>query len=493
VSARFYRAMAEEPEIHATDESERAEVERLPDGGVVVRLWAPSRGDAPYFERRFHPGETREVRLFLHGGNDRAVVRGASGRHATLVRIVGGGGDDVLVDSGRVAARGVHTVFYDAKGENRFTTHSGTQVDRRPYTEPVWTPGVNEPVRDAGHIGPKLFPYLGWSSDRGPAIGGGVAWTRYGFRQQPYASHGRLLLTWMPFSGGAAADFLADHRRVNSGQFLLLHARASRLEHFNFYGFGNDTRDEGPSSRFRVPLDRVTLDPLYFWPLGKTGAVLGVGPVIRHTVPHPKAGSPLRIQGGPGSRAFGQVGALAVLDVEQRDNPFFPRHGFWVGAGISGYPEAWDATRGFGQARLEATGYLSTAWRPQPTLALRAAVRRAWGGFPAFEAAFLGGAHSLRGYDTERFAGDLALNGSAELRAKIAPVNLLLVRGDLGALALTDVGRVYFEGESPGGWHTSAGGGLWFAFQGKQMMRSVSLTYAHGEHGSLNLFLGMPF
>ena len=58
----------------------------------------------------------------------------------------------------------------------------------------------------------------------------------------------------------------------------------------------------------------------------------------------------------------------------------------------------------------------------------------------------------------------------------------------LGVFGLADAGRVYFDGESPGGWHTSYGGGVWFSSLG----HALSLAYAKGETGRLYLRLGMP-
>jgi hypothetical protein len=50
--------------------------------------------------------------------------------------------------------------------------------------------------------------------------------------------------------------------------------------------------------------------------------------------------------------------------------------------------------------------------------------------------------------------------GSAELRVPVAQFPLVLPL-DVGLLGFTDAGRVYVDGESPGGWHTARGGGFW--------------------------------
>jgi outer membrane translocation and assembly module TamA len=121
-------------------------------------------------------------------------------------------------------------------------------------------------------------------------------------------------------------------------------------------------------------------------------------------------------------------------------------------------------------------------------LAVRAGGERVLGEYPVFESAFLGGRTSLRGHRYQRFAGDASAFGSVELRVPIDTVRLLL-NGELGVFGLADAGRVWLEGDSPGGWHTAAGGGIWFATMGS----AVSLTWARGEQNRFYLWLGLPY
>ena len=86
----------------------------------------------PYFQRTFHPQETREVRIYLRGGADRAEIAGAKGRIA--VRIDGGGGDDASTNSSQADA--AKTRFYDYRGKNRFAKGKGAKIDKRPYKRP---------------------------------------------------------------------------------------------------------------------------------------------------------------------------------------------------------------------------------------------------------------------------------------------------------------------------------------------------------------------
>jgi hemolysin activation/secretion protein len=132
------------------------------------------------------------------------------------------------------------------------------------------------------------------------------------------------------------------------------------------------------------------------------------------------------------------------------------------------------------------TAYLSAG--RGPVLALRAGAQASWGRFPLQYATFLGGSPSLRGYSLQRFAGDRAAFGGAEVRTVLTRANLL-VRGDLGVIALADAGRVWYGGDSDGSWHTAVGGGAFFRFR----QQAVSVVYARGEGDVIYLRMGLPF
>jgi hypothetical protein len=96
----------------------------------------------------------------------------------------------------------------------------------------------------------------------------------------------------------------------------------------------------------------------------------------------------------------------------------------------------------------------------KPMLALRGGAEKLWGDFPYFDAAFLGGSHSLRTAPRQRFAGDASLHGSAELRLPLASFPFILPM-NIGALGFVEAGRVFVDGHSPSGWHTGVAAGLW--------------------------------
>jgi hypothetical protein len=486
---RFYRMLAREPEIHATDKPERAVIRRLPGGAVDVAIYQTHDGApeaTPYFYRRFSPVETKEVRVFLHGGNDQAVVEGTSPPAGILVRVIGGGGDDRLEDRGR----GARTAFYDNRGENLFLRGETTVVDERDYAGPSWERGgLTTPPRDWGRSTSAFRPIVEWRSNVGVVVGGGPASKEYGFRRYPWASSQHLRALWAPAHTRFGVEYLGEWRRTGTDDLWRVDARATELEPTLFHGFGNDTGRRLDEDAYRVWEREVVLEPAL--DLALTPRVrLAFGPALRYVAPRPEAGSPADIERPNGSDDYFQGGARARAFLDRRDSVPWPRRGFRVEAGGAAYPLVGGDAGAFGEAHAEARGYVPVPLPLETTLALRAGGKRVWGEFPLQEAAFVGGAGTVRGFNYQRFAGDASLFGSAEARVKLARANLL-VRGDLGVLGLADAGRVWFDGDSPGGWHTAVGGGVWFSFLDRK--HTVTAAYAHGERSMLYFRMGLPF
>jgi hemolysin activation/secretion protein len=124
-------------------------------------------------------------------------------------------------------------------------------------------------------------------------------------------------------------------------------------------------------------------------------------------------------------------------------------------------------------------GFLSPA-SGNPTLALRVGGKQLWGTFPYSDAAYLGGSQNVRGLREQRFAGEAAVYGSAELRVFLTRF-LLLFPTDFGVFGLSDAGRVYAGGQPSGGWHTSVGGGIWLAPVMRSATVHVSIAQSEGR------------
>ncbi len=483
ITDRYYSLLAGVVELHATDEADLAEVDRLGGGRLAVRLSARAGGE-PYYRRTFDRRETQEVRLFLHGGDDRAIVRGSDGS-GPLVRVIGGGGDDELIDSSRAGT----TRFYDDRGKNRFVTGPRTSVDPRHYDEPPRDTSTLGFPRDWGSRWMPLT-WLGYTSDVGLFVGAGALGTGYEFRRLPYNSRMRVRAGYATAARTFRAELAGEFRGIVPPAVVTLQLRASGIDVLRFYGFGNETATAGSSDFYKVKQQQYLFAPALRFLLSST-VDLSVGPVAKFAHTNLEPGTFIDAARPYGVRDLGQVGGAADFHLDTRDDPRAARRGLWLGVGGSWYPQALDVTTPFGEGHAEARSYLTARIPLHPTLAVRVAAQRVWGTYPLQEAAYMGGATTVRGFVEHRFAGDAAVYGNVELRLSVARFFLLLP-GELGVFGLGDAGRVYLSGETSDRWHAAAGGGLWFAFL--STANTVSLAAAHSVEGTrLYVRAGFPF
>lgn len=497
IALQFYDYLATDVDIHATDEPDLAIVERHGDGRVTVLMTWPeghARSGEPFFQRTFLPRETSEVRVFLRGDDDVARVVGAASG-PIRVRLIGGGGDDRLVDE----AGGGDTYLYDARGDNELVPGSGTHMSTREWDAPAATEGL----RAGGSWAPDWGDRSGWSptvdyGDRaGLVIGLGRTWTQFGFRRLPHhwSLGARLLYSFG--AGGLGAEVAGDYRFENSPLALTLAARGTTFEAFRFNGYGNDSPDTGESGL--VSQDRVMIAPALRWHIGwraretdeflvgearrgEGGAeirplvgALDFGPTFIWSDAETAPEAPITTLAPLGTGSLARSGLRMTVELDKTDRDGVPRRGWRLNAAAAGYPGLLDLPDPFAEMGAEAAAYLPLLGSG-PHLAVRGGGTTVTGTIPVQHTPFVGGRTTLRGYDWERFRGDAAAYGSAELRAPVMPVEIL-IRWNMGVFALGDAGRVWVGAESPGGWHTAYGAGLWL----EALDNVISAAWARGE------------
>jgi hypothetical protein len=452
IATAEYLFLAATPDIHATDAADQATVIRLDDGSVEVQI--RSGNDAPWFRRRFHPSETDEIRLYLHGGDDRAVVTGDVAR-SMRVRIIGGNGRNSLIDSSSVGGHAHIARLYDQGAVSGVEYGPDSLFDRRPW---ISSDGrMVAPDRDRGR---KIAPVLGVRApgDLGLVVRVGASQTRYGFGLYPDA--GATLLTAEYATGVHGWRFTgwADRRREGTRLHFTARARMSELEVINFHGFGNATA-AGPSSFFRVQQRQWRLEPAVALSLGSRGD-LSFGPVLQYSTSDNGSNSYIATNQPYGSGDFAQAGLRLGLVYDLRDPAEAPRNGMRFDFAATAYPAIGDVDKAFGVLSAGTAIHYTTPIPLHPILILRVNAKKLLGEFPFHESAFIGGSGSVRTLELQRYAGDASLGGTSELRFPLGRVPLILPL-DLGIYGFADAGRVFVEGASPGGWHTGSGVGFW--------------------------------
>jgi hypothetical protein len=474
---RFYEILAKDSEAIGTDKADSAQITSAGDGRVEITLGGAEGGTEPYFHRRYDPRETKEVRVYLRGGDDRAV-RGPDTRQL-FVRVIGGDGNDLLDDS-----KSGHTHFYDSVGENRVIPGPETLSNAEPYVRPVDRGG--DPARDWGHMNLK-FPWLSAGADLGVFIGGELQHTGYGFRKYPYQNRQSLRAGYSTRQRGIRAEYEGEFVRTGSQKRWLLLARYSDVEVLRFYGFGNQTVDTGNDRFHQVGMHAYTLAPAFR--LGPDVANISLGPVARFTSTRLQPDRLITAQRPYGVGDFGEVGASARFVLDGRNRTLAPSRGGRLWAAGTYYPAVWSVNKGFGEVHGEASTYLSPPLALDPILALRVGGKRVWGPHPFQESAFLGGMESLRGLRSGRYAGDAAAYASAELRLALFRFRAL-VPSRLGIFGLADGGRVWLNQDSSKKIHTGFGGGVWVAFL--KPNNTMTLTAAQSE-GHLRMYFDAGF
>jgi hypothetical protein len=524
IAEAYYERLATDVDVHATNEADVARLDRRADGSLEVTLSARTpltvaeikaetgpgphvepQAATPYYRRVFLPSETDEVRVFLYDGDDLAVVSGGS--RAIRVRVIGGEGADILADSS--ASGAVH--LYDADGDNTVVL-TDNPLDDSEYVRPSTASLVihrprNDWAPDWGSRGAFTID-VGHGTAEGVVLGFGRSYTKYGFRRLPH--HWRIeahaLSGLREFTPGLEVNF--DYRFENAPHSIEIETSWPGYDSFQWFGRGNDT-EWLPRETALVRMDRLNFESAFIWRFGQwrtpeedeadqdtantevrglrpMRGSFGGGPIVRRSTTEAAPGGPFATAQPLGFDALWQAGSRVEFALQKTDAEDVPHRGFKVKASVEGFPGMLDLPAAYGSAAAELNGYVPLIGAVH--LAARAGGIQAFGEVPAFDLAAIGGRRTLRGYSSHRFAGDAAAYGALELRVPLGNVALLLP-GSLGVFALADAGRVWENGDSPGGWHSAFGGGLWFSV----MERVISAAWASGEKGTLHLWLGLPF
>ena len=509
---RYYKLITRQAEIKATDQNEYAQCEHLPSGDLVVRIGLIEGPDGergvPYFQRTFHPEESREVRIYLRGGADHVKISGKKGR--ITLRIDGGGGDDTFTNASEAGAS--KTRFYDSRGKNRFVKGKGAKINERPYKRPPERVTFARYALDWG-METFMFPITTVSPDLGAFIGGRYSRQYFGYRKAPFSSRHSFGVGIATNGLEPFVSYTGNFRHLLHHFDARVHLKYSGIQLIRFNGLGNDTRIPGSSSFYKVEQNHIVFAPsLNFQssldlkkehdgeeegyvpnntrePL-RSELTLRLGPIIKYSNTPPDANKDkfIGFLADPvyGMGSFGQVGVSGEIAYDARNNPAYPTRGFLVRAAGSVYPGIWDVESAFGSIDGAAHTYVTVPIPTNPTLALRVGGKRVGGTFPFHESAFLGGPgfagigvsdSQLRGFRKNRFAGDTLLYGNAELRLVLAKIKFL-VPGEFGVFGVVDTGRVIYakDPNDADKWHTGMGGGFWLSFLHRRQALSVAVV-----------------
>lgn len=496
---KFYLHLADRVDVRGTDRDDLATVQHFQDGSLDVTL-APANADgsagASYFHRRFLPKETKEVRIYLFGGNDHLVTSGPRKGDITL-RVLGGKGNDILDDSKSGGAD-----LRDSEGNDTAVRGPGTSVDEHTWENPAPTSDTPwlEP-RAYGHwTVPMIETY--WEPTQAFMIGGGFSRTSWGFREYPWKNVQGASLIFSTGYKSFRGSYFGEFRLNESALTARIDLRASGIENLNFFGFGNET-PKLDKSEYQTRDGTFSAFPsLRYTPGGKFQ--LHVGAEVKDLKTKGDGQTLVEQEQPYGSGDFGEVKLRTGFEYDTRGRPAgFLSQPQDPGAGaagpkVSGFravvegfyaPKVWDVAKDFGGVNGSLSGYLGNK---RVVLSVRGGGCKLWGPYPYFESSSIGGSDNVRGWVGGRFRGDSSLYGNAELRFWLGHRKRQLLPAQWGLLAFYDVGRVWLEGESSNTWHTGYGGGILAHVLGLPGL-AVRGTVASSPEGGVRVYIGSGY
>ena len=488
----YYRWLSSTVDIRGSDRQEYAEITRSDDAHVEVSLFAcngagsPQR-DTSLYHRVFSSEETVEIRLYMLGGDDRVILRGTVESSIPVI-VVGGDGEDQVVDSSHVGGYlfsvvpFVHdaesaTYVYDSEGKG-VQKGSGTEVDVEDDPVPLndvmrFTPSLED--RGTAWKAGVMFD---WNSQLGIIAGFGPILYHYGFRQDPYACRLSLVGGYAPITNVGRIVFNADFRSLLQNASVSLEALASGYELLTYYGPGNETvpvRDPN-DEYYRVHQQLFKAEPALQYPAhGPISATVKTG--IRYVRTDPDMSSFVRDVGAYGVENMVLATLGAGLRWDSRDLDLHPYSGVFVDIEGTFFPKAFTAGEAFGKARGDMRVFYSPGETSPVTMTVRLVGEKTWGKVPYFEAASIGSSTLLRGYQQKRFSGNASLAGVFETRVRVGELNFIFPTS-VGVFGFVETGRVFVPGEVSRRWHPSSGAGVWAAPWNRETTVTTSLGFS---------------
>ena len=504
-----YEFLAREVDVVGSDKMEAFLVERLPGGNVHVKVYKTTKkGERTkkMYDRIFIKSETKEIRLYGFNGEDVFEISG-SANASIPVRVIGGDGQDLLMDSSKVSGPGRTTYFYDQTGQGDLYSE-GEVRDFRSRD-----PAVNFYDRNAFEYD-RLAPLLygNYNPDDGVFLGAGFLFFKNGFRKDPFSQRHLFLASIAPLTSSYNFSYQGKFTDVFGKWNVELDADL-KVPNFvnNFFGMGNesvfndDIEDEPGAGvdesidYYRYRFEEVWLYPSLSRNFGRWGTVK-FGPLLqRIEMERPGAGQDRYIETYSNtlpSSLFDEFNTFAggawYYEVGRRNDPLFTQRGSVFTLSGKHVAHLDNGNSNFSSYKGALALFHSFREESRLVFATRVGGGVNRGEYPFYQAQVLDGKTALRGFRKTRFYGDSQLYANFELRLQLLSFRSYLFPASMGVLGFYDVGRIWYKDEfgvdpsAPDGrsevWHKGWGGGLWFT---PFNLTVLSAELGHSREGTL--------
>ncbi len=490
---KFYKDLARDVDVIGSNKKEYFEVERNADGSVNVQVYAKTKTSPDrklIYNRIFFPHETREIRLYGLGGKDHYEIYGTT-RRSIKIRVIPGPGEDLIDDKSVVNASGKKTLVYsqnedstDIGKEGKIVHHWNNLVynyDRTAFSYNRYTPLL----------------LLGFNSNAGFGVTGGVSFTRKKFGKQDYSAKHQIR-TRLTTRNIRIIDYEARFHHVLRKWDILLSGKLADHNDFTyFYGIGNNTVNDDDLFKNKFYLTRYDTYSVSsglargFWK--RSEFRIGLAFENNEAVRDPTS---ILGENNPLPNVFGleNINLLETatsLNFDFRDREALPENGSRIFLEYkNGQILEDNLNYGTGRGLLE--HFISVNPHKPITLGLRLGGATTFNSqnTPFYKLNYLGQLTGLRGFQKDRFTGRSIVYYNTELRVELAKFKTSFLPLRFGLTGFYDSGRIFSDFDSRSNWHKGYGGGFYIVPYKENFALNVSLAFSEEETGLLLFSLG---
>lgn len=491
---QYYRFLAKIVDVTGSDKKELFDITKNSDGTVLLQVFKVNKDeekDTKMYERTFDPKDTKEIRLYGFGGDDKFSVKGSSS--SIKIRMIGGGGEDNFENTGD----GKGGIVYDKKSKSN--TISGKFTNKMSNDS-----SVNSYERLYYKYN-QVIPFISanYNRDDGLYLGFSLKFINHGFRKSPYKTMHQFNINHSLATKAFNFRYYSEYIGVigKTGDLLTDFDIKAPDNTTNFFGYGdNSIYDKSKPGEFRYYRARYNLGDISLLIRKRFSdkVMMSIGPTYEFYKldSADNLGKSIVLTSMNGldpktlfaSQTF--FGGKISFVADTRDNKVVPQSGInWITTYryMSGLN---DQSADLSQLNSELSFYLKLA-PDRLVFANRIGAGTNFGDFEFFQAQYLGSDEHLRGYRKYRFAGKSKIFNNAELRLRLTNLKTYLFPAALGIYAFYDTGKVFDLDGNSNRWVSGYGGGIWFSPL-KRMVLSVA--YAASKEDKLPLIgLGWKF
>lgn len=478
----YFRFMNRIVDLRLSNKSEQVTIMDGAEGSLHIRVNGAEGSMQMVLDHTYHPEYTREVRLYLSGGDDQVTIATQSSK--IHLRVIGTGGKKIY----HMQSTGPRVAIYDRPDSAIFNGKSA-RVSMHLSADTSNTHFVqNNPYN-------VMMPLLtgAVNADDGFLLGAGFRFTHQnGFRKIPFNDVQELMLTHSFATDAFRLSYKGEWTNIIGKADFVLTANVDAPNNTtNYFGRGNETvleKIEDYRRYYRIRFDTYQLDPAFRWHLGP-GNQLSTGPSLElyHLDLSDNAGRLITRQNVIGTYDSTSVNKTRVhlgwtikFTGDHRDNHILPTSGYELNLLLKGYRGLNDNSRSYSQLEGSFTYFQKVNSSGTFVLSDRIGGGITVGHSAFYQSLFLGGQGNLLGYLRNRFAGQQMAYNNLQARLKLSDIVSYILPGQLGLSGFYDTGRVWVPREHSDKIHQGYGGGLYFAPAGLTVFEFMA---GHSDEG----------